>query len=155
TLPGHDPSVQLLAPSDLARAIAQIVSKGLHGVFNLTPSGVIPLRTALRLSGAKRVPIPRTVFQAAHRVMGRNAQDDPDYLRYSWTASSDKIEQLDFRPRSSAEALAEFLNRPSARDGVHPQFDDFGLDKRYINLFGRTLFRYLADWYWRIEVAGT
>ena len=34
------------------------------------------------------------------------------------------------------------------------EFDDFGMDKDYINAFGRTLFKLLHDRYWRVEVEG-
>jgi len=33
-------------------------------------------------------------------------------------------------------------------------FDDFGMDKAYIAAYSRTLFRFLHDYYWRIEVKG-
>jgi 1-acyl-sn-glycerol-3-phosphate acyltransferase len=34
------------------------------------------------------------------------------------------------------------------------EFDDFGMDKGYIDAFGRTLFKFLHDRYWRVEVEG-
>jgi 1-acyl-sn-glycerol-3-phosphate acyltransferase len=34
------------------------------------------------------------------------------------------------------------------------EFDDFGMDRQYIAAFGRTLFKFLHDRYWRIEVRG-
>lgn len=41
--------------------------------------------------------------------------------------------------------------KPSA---AAPQVDDFGLDKDYIRSCGRTLFRFLYDYYWRVEAKG-
>jgi 1-acyl-sn-glycerol-3-phosphate acyltransferase len=32
--------------------------------------------------------------------------------------------------------------------------DDFGMDKGYIDFYGRTLFKFLCDYYWRTEVKG-
>jgi 1-acyl-sn-glycerol-3-phosphate acyltransferase len=34
------------------------------------------------------------------------------------------------------------------------QFDDFGMDKHYIAAYGRTLFKVLHDYYWRVEIKG-
>jgi 1-acyl-sn-glycerol-3-phosphate acyltransferase len=42
---------------------------------------------------------------------------------------------------------------PETSGGV-PDFDPYGLDKRYIAAYGRTLFRFLHDGYWRIEHEG-
>ena len=34
------------------------------------------------------------------------------------------------------------------------EFDLFGMDKDYIRFYGKTLFRFLSDFYWRIENRG-
>jgi 1-acyl-sn-glycerol-3-phosphate acyltransferase len=94
------------------------------------------------------------LLRAAHWVFRRKTASHHDYLRYSWTASNEKIKQLGFEPRSSTEALAEFLQKPLTNNAGSKPFDDFGIDKQYIDFYGRTLFYFLADWYWRIEVAG-
>jgi len=36
----------------------------------------------------------------------------------------------------------------------HSEFDLFGMDKDYIRFYGKTLFRFLSDYYWRIEDRG-
>jgi len=152
TLPGHDPSLQLLSAEDLARAVACAVERSAGGVYNVAPDGVIPLGKALRLSGARRLPVPRTVQRLARPVAPL------DFIRYSWTVSNRKIkDELGFRPqRSSAEALQSLVQeeRSSIPDHRSSTFDDFGLDTDYLAAFGQTLFKFLERYYWRIEVNG-
>lgn len=200
TLAGHDPSLQLLSPEDLASAVRLAVEGGARGVYNVAPDGVVPLRAALRLAGAKRLPVPRTLQRLARSALARAGLCHPveqlDYVRYSWTVSNAKIKsELGFAPRrSSAEAVREFraarvdsaahaeaghtlagfadsrelglledsrepevlndLRETDAPDGPREEFDDFGMDKGYIDAFGRTLFKFLHDRYWRVEVEG-
>jgi 1-acyl-sn-glycerol-3-phosphate acyltransferase/nucleoside-diphosphate-sugar epimerase len=159
TASGHDPCIQLLSPTDLAQAIGCVLRERARGVLNVSPDGVIPLREALQRSGVKRIPVPRTLLRIAHA--GRNGTSSyGDYARYPWTISNQNLKKLGFEPkRSSEEAAAGFRrslgrNSPSQALGTGIEFDDFGMDKEYIAAYGRTLFRFLSDWYWRIEVAG-
>jgi 1-acyl-sn-glycerol-3-phosphate acyltransferase/nucleoside-diphosphate-sugar epimerase len=159
-MPGHDPSIQLLSPADLAQAIGCVLQTRTPGFFNVAPNMAIPLQAALKRSGIKRIPLPRTFLRIAQAIHRGSTASHLDYERYSWTVSNEKIKAIGFRPeKSSVEALDEF-RRSIARsnhdvDNPHTdQFDEFGMDKRYIAAYGRTLFRFLADWYWRIEVAG-
>jgi 1-acyl-sn-glycerol-3-phosphate acyltransferase len=138
---GFDPTVQLLSPDDLAAAIECALQRGAGkpGIYHVAPDGAMPLRAALRLAGARRLPLG--VLGGAGRL---------DYLRHSSTVSGGKIErELGFTPRfSSAAAVA------AKAPGPEPTFDPFGQDKEYIAAYGRTLFRFLHDAYWRIEYEG-
>ena len=113
-LPGHDPSLQLLSPEDLARAVCCAVERSQGGVYNVAPESVIPLRAALRLTGAQRIPLARGMQRLARAGLAplglAHSIDQLDYIRYSWTISNQKIKsELGFAPkRSSAEALREF-----------------------------------------------
>lgn len=142
TLAGHDPPVQLLSPEDLAEAVARAVERGRPGVYHVAPDGAVPLRTALRQAGARRVPLPLAVQRAARAVPARLGWTDPagqlDSIRYSSTVSNRKIrDELGFEP--------------GAED---PGFDPYGMDKGYIDAFGRTLFRFLHRRWWRVETRG-
>lgn len=167
TLPGHDPTLQLLGPEDLASAVRRAVEGDARGVYNVAPDGVVPLRAALRLAGVKRLPIPRTLQRLARTALARADLCHPieqlDYVRYSWTVSNRKIKsELGFAPRrTSAEVVSEFRSSRSggARAGASSspraeEFDEFGMDKGYINAYGRRLFQFLHDRYWRVEVEG-
>jgi 1-acyl-sn-glycerol-3-phosphate acyltransferase/nucleoside-diphosphate-sugar epimerase len=171
TLPLYDPSIQLLSPDDLARAVCCAVESSAGGVYNVAPDGVIPLRVALRLAGARRVPVARILQKMARRMLAPLGIAHPieqlEYIRYSWTISSNKItRELGFVPeRSSAEALTDFLTAEASqpreqaramwrRTTRRPPFDDFGMDAQYIAACTRTVFNFLYDHYWRIEVNG-
>ena len=161
-LPGHDPTIQLLSPIDLASAICSVVANRAGGVFNVASDGVITLRAALRLSEAKRLPVSRTVQRVVRRPLTRLGLTHPieqlDYIRYSWTISNRKIKrELKWKPcRSSVEALRDFRIAEAGHLTSHQlpslEFDDYGMDKRYIELYGRRMFKFLHDYYWRVEV---
>lgn len=145
--PGYDPALQLLAPEDLAEAVALAVERGAGrpGVYHVAPRGAVSARGALRLAGARRLPLNWT---------GGGPGLGP-YLRHNATVSGRRIErELGFVPRkSSAEAvLAGYGSRGNAGEGA--ELDDFGLDTGYIAAYERTLFRFLHDVYWRVEYQG-
>lgn len=163
TLAGHDPSVQLLHPDDFAQAIVCAVARGRGGTYNVAPDGVIPLRPALKMAGVARFPTPRWPQRLARPLLGSSRAspiDQIEYIRYSWTVSNKKIkEDLGFRPvHTSPATLRGYLDGyPSEKTASAPvaEYDDLGLDKGYLDAYGRTLFRFLNDVYWRIECVGT
>jgi len=149
TLPGHDPAFQFLTLSDLARAIDRAFELGEPGAFNLAPDDVAPLHAAIRMAGSHRLAIPRTLRRLVRR------SEVLDYLRYPWTVSNEKAKKRGFASaQSSMAALLELRRRNSNGNGPHVQFDEFGMDKEYIRFYGKTLFRFLSDYYWRIELKG-
>ncbi len=158
TLPGHDPTLQFLAAEDLAAALFRVVTARATGIFHVMPAANVPLEKALRYAGARRLAVP-AFLQRLFRL-GEQPAHLP-YLRYHWHASGAALErQLGFRPaKTSAEAIVAAAARTPGRAvprRVEPPraFDPFGLDPDYIEAFRRTLFRFLHDVYWRIEVRG-
>jgi 1-acyl-sn-glycerol-3-phosphate acyltransferase/nucleoside-diphosphate-sugar epimerase len=149
TLPGHDPVLQFLGIADLARAINCILQQRALGIFNVAPENVVPLHHAIRISDSTRFPFPRTIQRIARST------EFLEYLRYSWTISGEKMKrELGFVPQQSGiEALLQMHGR-EAQAEQHPQFDLFGMDKDYIRFYGKTLFKFLSDFYWRIEDLG-
>jgi 1-acyl-sn-glycerol-3-phosphate acyltransferase/nucleoside-diphosphate-sugar epimerase len=159
TVPGFDPSIQLLAMADLARAVALAARSPATGTFHVVPAGTVPVHRAVRLAGAHRLPVPRWL----QRLAGR---DLADFLRYPWTADGERARaELGFEAAvSSAQVSASFGREGGEQPG--PQgadpgwewgsdgFDRFGMDRAYVARYGRTLFRFLHDGYWRIEVRG-
>jgi len=164
TLPGHDPSLQVLSVDDLTAAVRCAIEKSEGATYNVAPDKVVPLRSALRISGSYRIPVARGIQRVVRGALSRlnlaHPIDQLEYIRYSWTVSNNKIKQeLGFTPaRSSAEAVMCFANAKSngSRSGkiATREFDDFGMDKDYIAAYGRTLFKFLHNQYWRIEVDG-
>jgi nucleoside-diphosphate-sugar epimerase/1-acyl-sn-glycerol-3-phosphate acyltransferase len=152
TVPLYDPSLQLLSPKDLATAVCCAVEKSAGGVYNVAPNGVIPLRVALRMAGSKRFPVPAPLQKLSVPA------DQPEYIRYAWNMSGEKIHrELGFAPEySSAEALIEFLDSQSKKVKVTPSsdFDELGLDPAYINAKGKQILKFLHNNYFRIELKG-
>jgi 1-acyl-sn-glycerol-3-phosphate acyltransferase len=150
TLPGHDPTMQFLSLSDLAKALLSAVEHKRSGIFNVAPDGVVSFYAAVRMARSHRVPLPRTLqrlFRSSEAL---------EYLRYPWTVSSQRIkDELGFSPQgSSVAAVLECSRRSLPSTTPEPAFDEFGMDKTYIQSYGRTLFKFLCDYYWRIEVRG-
>lgn len=157
TYPGHDPTLQFLSPRDLAGAVAAVVEARAAGVFNVAPSAAIPLRRALQVAGVLRVPVGR-VAQTALRAMTAGLAVSPDqlkYIQYSWTVSADRLRrEVGFSPElSSAEAIRELTGRPAGA-AARRRYDDFGMDPEYIQRYCGHLFRFLHDYYWRVEIDG-
>jgi 1-acyl-sn-glycerol-3-phosphate acyltransferase/nucleoside-diphosphate-sugar epimerase len=159
TYPGHDPTIQFLSVDDLAGAVATVVSSGCAGTFNVAPKAGVPLRAALRLAGVHRLPILRVAQGATRSILSRTGltadADQLQYLQYSWTVSGDKLRrETGFTPSaSSADAIASVTGRVDRARSL-PAFDDFGMDPAYIRRYCRHLFRFLHDYYWRVEVDG-
>jgi 1-acyl-sn-glycerol-3-phosphate acyltransferase len=166
TLAGYDPSIQLLSPEDLARAIRCAVEAGKGGVYNVAPAGVVSLRQALRLAGSQRVPIPYLLQRALRAVLSPLDLAYPgnrtEYLRYSWTVGNEKITtELGFIPQdTSTDALCagrslECGTLPKRwREFAGRRPDDFGLDEKYFAFLDRTLVKFLERYYWRVEARG-
>jgi 1-acyl-sn-glycerol-3-phosphate acyltransferase/nucleoside-diphosphate-sugar epimerase len=163
---GFDPTIQLLAPRDLARAVCLAMAHRTAGIFNVAPDEPVTLREALRLARRRRLPVPAIAYRAAEYVARRgdrgNRSLELDYLRHPWTVSSARIERaLGYRAsRTSAQAVLEFAARSDATaarsDANHlaeRHVDPFGVDERYIARYG-AVFRFLERRYWRIETDG-
>ena len=157
TYPGHDPTIQFLSPHDLAAAVATVIATRREGIFNVAPAAGIPLRAALRLAGVARLPFGR-VAQNAIRAVTSHARlavsaDQLKYIQYCWTVSGDKLRrETGFVPaRSSADAIVELRGRGTAP--ARP-FDEFGMDPDYIRRYCGHLFKFLHDYYWRVEIDG-
>jgi 1-acyl-sn-glycerol-3-phosphate acyltransferase len=160
TCVGHDPSIQLLSPDDLGRALASIIEASSGGVFHIAPSSVVPVHKAMALARTMRVPLPvwlQRVGRSALRGLGVAPWADAERLRYSSTVSGSKIEEtLGFKPRvSSAEVAATFGGRrPAEGDSGSQYFDPYGQDKAYIAWLHRTVIGFLHNVWWRVEVSG-
>ena len=157
TYPGHDPTIQLLSPVDLAGAIRAVIERRARGVFNVAPAGGVPLKRALQLAGPVRLPVPRTLQRLARAVLApaglAASSEQLTYIQYLWTVSGDKLRRdVGFTPsRSSAQAILDLRGRSTAD---LPQFDEFGMDPDYIRRYCRQLFHVLHEYYWRVEVDG-
>src|SRR5262249_19041965 len=98
TLPGHNPTLQLLSMEDLAQAVfcACAIQVDKPGIYNGAPDDGARINTMVRLAGGHRIPVPRTLQRLA------SPAEALDYLRYSWTINNRRIKgELGFTPRKS------------------------------------------------------
>jgi 1-acyl-sn-glycerol-3-phosphate acyltransferase/nucleoside-diphosphate-sugar epimerase len=151
---GHDPSVQLLDPQDLVQGVRRAMAASPGGTFHLAPAGVAPLRRAFGAAGVRRVPGLGRLGRRGDR------SGAPAQLRYPWTVSDRAArETLGYEPRhdtlGTARRFAAALGRRAEEPGeTTERFDDFGMDRGYIEKKSRGLFRWAHDRYWRVELAG-
>ncbi len=156
-LAGHDPTLQILDFEDLALAISAALDAPPAGVAvrHVAPSAPIPLRRALAAAGVRAVPVPRLLQRPLRRPLARLGLAFPiqqlDYVRYGWTIDS-RHPPPKF-PKSSHEALLS-LRGGTPREEAEPDFDDFGMDRAAIDRWGRGLFKFLHDVYWRVDLEG-
>ena len=150
TVTGHNPVIQLVSLSDLARAIILAAEAERMGTFNIAPDNVIPLHAAVRLANGHRLAVPYTLQRSTTRSAPL------EYLRYPWTVSNQKAKrELGFFPeQSSLAALREIRSDGRSTPQTQPEFDEFGMDKAYIGALGRNLFDFLRQRYWRIATKG-
>jgi len=107
---GFDPLVQCLHVEDAARLLERAIEEPLEGVFHVAPEGGLPLLAAYRLTGARVLPVPRTLALAglrALRAAGATALPDEtiDVLRFSTVADVSRLrEAIDFQFRYDVRA---------------------------------------------------
>jgi len=123
TVLGFDPLCQFLHEADAVAAFRLAVLRDAPGVFNVTPDGVLPLSTAIRLAGRSPFPLPRAL--AAPLVgalwVAQVAEAPPsffDYLEFVCVADGELARRaLGFRPLyTSREAIIDFANAQHLRD---------------------------------------
>lgn len=150
---GFNPPLQLLRKEDLLQALLAALSGTAGGTFNVVPRSVIPLREAIRRTSGFCLPVPHSLRKGFQKMVSTlSTSPHPallEYTRYSFTASGEKIRsELGFEPRYGSAAALE--STPSTDE----DFDPFGQDREFIRSCGRTLFRFLHDYYWRVEEEG-
>ncbi|MBI4816608.1 MAG: NAD-dependent epimerase/dehydratase family protein [Deltaproteobacteria bacterium] len=76
---GFDPMLNVLSPSDLARAVALAVGSSENGIFNLPGRDTLPLSEAIRLAGRPDIPLPSAVLAPLYRLRGFVSQSEFRY----------------------------------------------------------------------------
>ena len=148
-LPGRDPTIPVLDPEDLARAVAAaVVVETEERVLHLAPRAPAPLRRALRAAHARLLAVPAWL----QRLVGAAGRDELDFGRYSWTLAGERgAQRLGVAPlRTTLEAVAGAAAAPPVADRP---VEWFGLDRDWIARRG-WLFRFLYRRYWRIRAEG-
>ena len=131
TLLGYDPLLQLLHPDDAEEALVQATHSLARGAFNIVPRGVLPLSTAIHLSGKVAAPVAHPIaYAAADLLYATGLSEAPggfiDYVRYPCVADGGKASQvLDFTARhSTRESLDSYVAYR------HPRAEESDVDHR-------------------------
>jgi UDP-glucose 4-epimerase len=116
TLLGFDPLLQLLHPDDAEDALVKGVFSDARGVFNVTPRKVLPLSTAIHLSGKVAAPVVHPVaYAAVDALYALGLVEAPsgfiDYVRYPCVADGERARAtLGFESRyTTRQALDSYV----------------------------------------------
>jgi len=114
---GYDPLLQFIHEMDATRAITKALISQARGVFNIVGAGVLPLTTAIHMSGKLAVPVPSPlcygVFKSAFALqLWDFASDWIPFFKYICVADGSKAKkEMDFEAKfSSRQALRAFLD---------------------------------------------
>lgn len=113
---GYDPLLQFIHEEDAARAVLTALAAKATGVFNIVGKGLLPLSTAIHLSGKIPVPVLHSVCKSVFGLgyLFRVWDLDPGlvpFFQYLCVADGRKAEQvLGFKPQfSSRQALKSMI----------------------------------------------
>ncbi|MGH7896978.1 MAG: NAD-dependent epimerase/dehydratase family protein [Candidatus Binatia bacterium] len=104
TILGFNPMTQFIHEEDVSEAIALTLEKKLRGVFNVTGSGEVPIKVAIREVGATPVPLPefvaRTLFgQLFQFGLFHTPAGAIDFIKYPCTVSGKRfVQETAFKP---------------------------------------------------------
>ena len=114
---GYDPQMQFVHEEDVAEVMVRCLSDKAYGVYNVAGGGAIPWSEMAAIAGRRLIKLPAPLIYGLTSASWslRLQRDSPaaglDFVRYRWTAGTDKIErELGFRPNySSRETWAAFV----------------------------------------------
>ena len=118
---GRDPLVQFLHPHDALRAIRIALLENHPGVFNIVGRGVVPLTTALAMSGTVPLPLPLPMARVVMGTLwtagvGALPPAAVDYLCHLCVADGEKAARdMGFIPQFSVqETVLNLVGQPPA-----------------------------------------
>lgn len=115
---GFNPMQQFLHERDMVSLLAEILPSDQAGVYNVCGEGAVPWRTAIRIAGARPLPLPHTLAYPAVRVLSRMNVTFPehlmDFFRYPVIISDAALRaRLSWRPQVTVvEALRSIHDVP-------------------------------------------
>ena len=112
---GYDPLLQFVHAEDAVSALEASVRRPVRGPVNVAGEGSVSLSKLLRLAGRVTVPVPAPLFGTALGAGARFglARLPPEavlWLRNGLTVDTGRlIGEVGFRPRSTADAVEDFV----------------------------------------------
>ncbi len=111
TVTGFDPMMQFIHERDLTEAIRLALVHKLRGVFNVVGPGAVPLKTAIRACGRRRLSVPEPLARLliAQLFRFKIYQFPPaaiDFIKYPCTVCGERFRQATgFRPAIGLEEI--------------------------------------------------
>jgi UDP-glucose 4-epimerase len=121
---GFDPLLQFVHADDAVGALEAAVRQPVRGPVNVAGDGSISLTRLLRLAGKVALPIPAPLFSTTlglGRRLGlpRLPPEAVPWLRNGVTLDCARlVEEVGFRPRSTLETVADFIEHTRGRREV-------------------------------------
>jgi UDP-glucose 4-epimerase len=112
---GFDPRLQFIHDEDAVLALEAAVRNPVPGPVNVAGEGSISLSRLLRLAGKLAIPVPGPALSGTIGLVRRfgSAELPPEtlpWLRWGLTIDCRRlIEEVGFRPRSTVEAVEDFV----------------------------------------------
>ncbi|MBK8173608.1 MAG: NAD-dependent epimerase/dehydratase family protein [Sandaracinaceae bacterium] len=123
TVMGFDPLVQFVHEMDAVAALLLAIARDVPGTFNIAGEGVLPLSTAVKLTGRSTLPMPEFVLRGAVAMLwAAGLVEAPSafisYLRHLCVADGELAAvELGFRPAyTTREAVLDFGGAMRLRD---------------------------------------
>jgi len=116
-LMGYDPMMQFIHEHDIAHALRLALDGEKAGIYNVAGEGVVPFTHAVRLAGAKPVPVPHVLAYPAVGLLQHVGLRFPkhliDYFRYPTIVSDEAFRRdFSFKPEvSTVDALRSIRAR--------------------------------------------
>jgi UDP-glucose 4-epimerase len=110
---GFNPMIQFIHEEDVAEAIATSIERGARGVYNVTGSGAVPIRVAIRETGGRALPLPEPLLRRYADWALRLPSGAIDFIKYPCTIDGARFESdVEFQPRFSLRETFRSLRRP-------------------------------------------
>jgi UDP-glucose 4-epimerase len=123
-LAGYDPVLQFIHESDLSNAIGLSLEAAKSGVYNLAGEGVISYQSAVRIAGARPVPLPSFLVYGALAALSPLRLGFPkhlaDYFRYA-AVVSDAAFRAEHGYRPAVSTIEALRSLRSLRAVVEPR----------------------------------
>ncbi|MFH1131381.1 MAG: NAD-dependent epimerase/dehydratase family protein [Pseudomonadota bacterium] len=104
---GFDPMVQVIHEKDVVEAIVLALQPGIHGIFNITGPGEVPLSVLLKELGRPTLPVPSRIFEKTLQLMRKLHLtsfpiDQLAHIRYVGMVDGQRAQKvMGFRPKYS------------------------------------------------------
>jgi UDP-glucose 4-epimerase len=142
TVLGFDPRIQLCHEDDGVEVLRRCTVEDHPGIYNVGGPGVLLLSQAIRRTGRPSIPVPSPAVSLVAQTFRRGGLVDfsPEQMRYlehGRVADVSRLAaELDWSPRSTAEAFADYVDTRAAGRLLRPETAGY-VEQRILDLVSR------------------